>query len=229
MRLTSVVDLLRIALSKVGDADLPSPPSVTAQLPGDGFENCVQPDATTCGSATLVLARMMHDASYASFMSTGHDPDIGRHDGLTEGERFAQASLAMHERTSGFSQSGRLKLPWPKRLGTSPSGLLNEMNYGRSGVPATTYAMRWADPRDPGALYDAVFAAANTGHVVPIYVGNHLSPRHILLVIGNEGDDLTINNPANGETTTVTRSEWEGSNMGGKASWDEPWGAVIPR
>lgn len=201
-----------------------------AQLDPTGFTgpHAVQPDQTTCGSSALVMARMLNHPAYAMYIRLGYDPVTGRRDGLTPVERFERASLEMHDRTNGLKQRGGLGLPWPKALGTHPAGLVNEMNNGGSGMPGTSYTMKYTDPRDRGDLYDGVLAACTEGHAVPVYVGNCYSPRHVVLVIGNEDDDLTIYNPANGERATVIRSEWAGSKLGGKASWDEPWGAVVP-
>ena len=58
----------------------------------------VQPDARSCGAASLVAARMLLDPAYAALVTTG--------------DRFAAETLGMHRRVTGaVALDGRLQLP----------------------------------------------------------------------------------------------------------------------
>lgn len=105
--------------------------------------------------------------------------------------------------------------------------MVNEMNHGSSGVPGASYDMQYVDPSDRGATFDQIQRASEDGHSVPIFVGDESIPRHIVLVTGADGDSVTIYDPADGRTETVSRSDWESGNLG-VDGWEEPWGAVLP-
>lgn len=100
-----------------------------------------QPDQTTCGSSTLVMSRMRNDPAYAMWILTGYNPETGETTpaGQTAADRFADESLAMHDRTnSPTDRDGDLQFPWPEAIGTQPWALANEMSAdGGSGVPGT--------------------------------------------------------------------------------------------
>lgn len=200
-----------------------------------------QPDATTCGSSTLVMARMVNDPAYAMYIATGYDPTTGTQ---TQGssasdveDRFEQAALDMHDKTNGLTQNGQPQVPWPQAWGTTPGAVVNEMNHGESGVDGTTYGMQYTDPGDRGSTYDDIAAANENGHAVPIFIGDDLSPRHVVLVTGSSGDELTIYDPyadrdpvtneAIGRTVTISREDWVAGDFS-VAGWEEPWGAVLP-
>ncbi len=150
-----------------------------------------QPDDTTCGSATLVMSRMMNDPAYAMWILTGYDPVTGTQtgDGSEAGQdqRFADAALDMHDKTNSWWQNGQPQVPWPEAWGTTPGAVLNEMNHGQSGVPGAGYDMQYVDPGDRVATYDRIVAASENGHTVPMFVGSDTAPRHVVLVTGSTG------------------------------------------
>lgn len=200
-----------------------------------------QPDDTTCGSSTLVMARMVNDPAYAMYIATGYDPTTGTRTGTADEDaadaRFTEAALSMHEKTNSWTQNGQPQVPWPQAWGTTPGAVVNEMNHGSSGVPGTSYDMRYVDPDDRAATYDAIAAASEDGHAVPIFIGDDTSPRHVVLVTGANADHLTVYDPfadrdpstgeAVGRTVTVSRDDWAAGDFS-VAGWEEPWGAVLP-
>ena len=56
----------------------------------------VQPDTTTCGSSVLVVARMLADPAYASFLADGTHALAGVPADGDVHDRFAREVLAMH-------------------------------------------------------------------------------------------------------------------------------------
>ncbi len=213
-----------------------------------------QPDPTTCGSSSLVMARMLNDPAYAMRVITGYDPltdsstgDPGavpgdRHpysgDPVLEAahNRFARAALAMHDQTNGVTDhDGDFNGWWPQAAGTSPGSAARQMSgaYGASGVPGTSYDTSYIAPSNLGASYDRLVASANSGHAVPLYVGevggSHGSGFHVVLVTGTRGDALTIYEPESGTMIEVNRDAFVSQQLvTAGVGWDQPMVAVMP-
>ncbi|MFW6775594.1 hypothetical protein ACOACO_15025 [Nocardioides sp. CPCC 205120] len=197
---------------------------------GHPSTSLTQPDPTTCGSSSLVMAKMLNDPAYAMWMQTGFDPVTGETDDRSFDERFRDESLAMHERTNAATdRDGDPQQQWPDFLGTAPWGAANEMSAdGGSGVPGTEYGSAVVDPLSPGESYDAIQQGVEDGHAVPLFVGNQWSPRHVVLVTGTDGDDLAIYDPATGRESTVSRADFENGELG-ISGWDQAWVGVVPQ
>ena len=182
---------------------------------GSGRASWVQPDATTCGSAALVRARMEHRPEYAE----------------QAGGRFAEEALAMHRLTNGLrDRAGRRQLPWPLRLGTAPWSAAREMSVaGGSGRPGVRYQVALVRPWRRGRAFDGLARACRDGHRLPVYVGSRWCPRHVVLALATEpGDALAVYDPATGRSVTVDRGAWRRARLtfGG---WRVPWFVILPR
>jgi len=175
-----------------------------------------QPDPTTCGSCCAVRARMVLDDGYDAWVRD----DPGR-------TRFRQEALAAHRRTNrAVDARGGLQVPWPLALGTAPWALARELSL----VSGTRHEARPVLPWRRGAAYDAVREAAAGGHPVPVYVGNALAPRHVVLALPHHevGDDaLTVYDPASGGDVPVIRAAWATGTLR-LSGWDRPWFVVTP-
>ena len=194
---------------------------------------------TTCGSASLIVARMLADPVYALRMLDGYDATTGTTvpggstpDGIAE--RFAKEEQAVQGRTnSATDRSGGWKLPWPSAIGTSPWGASEEMNNG-AGIPGTGYHVSMIDsdsPADAQRAYDEVARAVDSGRPVPMYTGSDNAPRHVVLVVGREADgDLQIYNPADGTVNRVSESGFVsgGEELDRTGSWPRAWAVVTP-
>lgn len=184
-----------------------------------------QPDQRSCGAAVLVVARMINDAGYAEALVAGRHPATGwTPEGETLLDRFAAETLAMHKRSTGLVDvRGRLQVPWPETFGTPPWAVARQMS-GASGVPGTTYDARPVSPFDRRDSLAAILHATRNGHVVPVFVGNRWSPRHVVLVLD---PDLVTYDPARGRRVDLRANDFvEGELM--NASWPVPWFAVLP-
>jgi hypothetical protein len=190
----------------------------------------VQPDRTTCGSACLVAARALGDPSYAAWLETGAVTGHAR-DPRTPGRRFADEVLATHVRTNRWTDAaGRLRWPWPRSLGTTPWALAHELSAtGGTTPPGTGHRVRTVSPRRRGEAYDAVARAVANGHAVPLYVGNRLLPRHVVLVVdvGVDDQSLTAYDPSSGRRVRLPREDFVRGELR-VAGWSEPWFAVLP-
>ncbi|KQW45217.1 hypothetical protein ASC77_20820 [Nocardioides sp. Root1257] len=207
-------------------------PSELRDLDPSGFrgDQATQPDQTTCGSSSLVMSRMENDPAYAMWMQTGYDPLTGETDPRTPEERFADESQAMHVRTNlPVDRDHDLQFPWPPQAGTQPWALAAEMSAdGGSGVPGTSYDVTVVDPDDRGRSFDAVVRASEDGSTVPIYVGDDTRPGHVTLVTASQGGDtLSVYDPSEGSTITVSRDDWVNGTLD-VAGWSEPWFVVVP-
>ena len=174
-----------------------------------------QPDPTTCGSCCAVRARMVLDDGYDAWVRA--DPG---------GTRFREEGLAAHRRTNrAVDARGRLQLPWPPALGTWPWALAREVT-AVSGLP---HVVRPVLPWRREAAYGDVRLAVTDGHPVPVYVGNALSARHVVLALpgGRGAEELAVYDPASGEDVRLPRSAWERAMLR-LSGWDRPWFLVLP-
>ena len=178
----------------------------------------VQPDGTTCGSATLVLARMLNDPGYAARVLDGGPDEIKA--------RFARETVEMHRRTSRL---------WPMAWGTHPWASARQMSrrVGGSGVPGTRYAARFVDAKDRGRLFDAIVQAVADGHVTPVFTydlrtAQGYSGAHSTLALGLEAGGLRVYDSWRGVVVTVGRAEFVEARLAGTLGWDRPGAAVLP-
>ena len=188
----------------------------------------VQPDRRTCGSACLVVARALGDASYAAWLETGEVAGRPR-DRRTPGRRFADEVIATHVRTNRWADaSGALQWAWPRALGTTPWALARELTAtGGTTPPGTGHRVRTVSPRRRGEAYDVVARAVGRGHAIPLYVGNRVLPRHVVLVVDGDASALTAYDPSSGRRVRLPREAFARGGLR-VAGWSEPWFAVLP-
>ena len=205
----------------------PDDPDVSRFAPGGA--QFLQPDQTTCGSSSLVMAKMINTPAYAS---TILQPDDARAvDPAAVKQRFDQAVLAMHAATSGWKDSaGGWQLPWPTQLGTAPWAVARQMAAaGGSGVAGASYRWQLVNPLDPGANYAAITTAVVSGQCVPLFIGNDVMARHVVLVTGHTADDgLSIYDPSCGQWVTASRDGYVDNHID-IAGWAQPWFTILPR
>lgn len=192
-------------------------------------EGLVQPDTTTCGSAVLVVARMLNDPAYAEYVAAGRHPVTGLMGTGSVAERFRSEATAMHRRTTlPIDVSGRLQVPWLRMFGTAPWALARQMNGpSGSGVRGSSYSTSAVLPGSRATAFDRIVAAVRGGHVVPLYVGNRWLPRHVVLVVAADDQRLRVYEPARGRRVDIARDAFEDGRME-VAGWRVPWLAVLP-
>lgn len=167
-----------------------------------------QPDERSCGSAVLVAARMLRDASYADRAAP----------------RFAEASLAMHRRiTRPVDVLGRVQVPWPRAIGTPPWAVARQLSW-TFDTPYTVRLIRWsahARRRAVRALETSTAAGLPAG----LFVGNERLPRHVTLVVG---PGLATYEPAVGHVVPVRADDLVNGNLS-LGGWKMPWFVIVPR
>ena len=162
----------------------------------------VQQSPVTCGSACLVVARMLVDPLFASWIRTGTPRLPGSPDGATQAERFAAYERVVMRRTNGIlAAGGRPQLPWPRQLGTPPWGALRELELGaaRRGTRYVLDLLRTHSEGDLVDAFDTLLDVVAEGEPALLYVGNAVTPRHVVLVLPGDGDRmLDVYDPATG-------------------------------
>lgn len=173
-----------------------------------------QTDATTCGSASLVLLAATGDPLLAAWLVTGRlvggyrSAELGLApasalEALAErapAERFGAVQRVVHGRSAA---NGLGPWPWPLALGTPPWGAARTARF-----PGVAYRHAVVDDADPAGLAAAlrrVSAWVRAGVPVPLYTGGDSSrgwrtaaPRHVVLAVGAVPGGLEVVEPSAG-------------------------------
>ena len=135
----------------------------------------LQQSAVSCGAACLVVARMMRDPWLAGWILDGPAGDC-----RAPHERFADLERRTMRRTNSvLAYPGRLQLPWPRSLGTSPWGAAAELEE-RSADPGHDYRIvpiRGLSPEALAGAFDAVVARAVSYTHLDVYKRQRLFSR----------------------------------------------------
>lgn len=184
-----------------------------------------QPDRRSCGAAVLVVARMWRDPGLAAQVLDGGD--------------FAARALATHRQVTGRVDGlGRAQLPWPRALGTPPWALARHLPFAPGpGRPAGSHRTCLVLPWRRSRRWDDLLAALAAGHPVPVYVGNRLLPRHVVLALPPPAAPVGavravgavgVYEPSAGGLVTVPREAFVAGRLG-LGGWRTPWFVVLPR
>lgn len=191
-----------------------------------------QQSHTTCGSASLTIARMLANPDFARWVTDG----VGRHprhddlpDPGSATARFAAYEQVVARRTNALvAAGGGLQLPWPRALGTPPWGARAELELGASD-PSADYDVSWfrgGSRRRLGTVYAALRARVRDGAPALLYVGNGWLPRHVVLVLPASGaHELDVYEPSSGQVIDLPRHAFVSRRLQ-LAGWDVPWAVV---
>jgi hypothetical protein len=159
-----------------------------------------QTDETTCGSNAILIARLMNDPIYALQFTAGNptDPQVVQ-------DRLRKEEARIHDSTN---------LIWPEALGTTPWGVSNELDRHAKEM-GTGYDWHLVDDTDPRSVDPAMrsaVTAADQGHPVPVLIGDG-TPRHYVLLVGHEGDNLVFYDPADGGVKQIPNGDFLDGHM----------------
>jgi hypothetical protein len=164
-----------------------------------------QIDDTTCGSTSLLVARAMTDPLYDLYLTTGDSTDPDAATPAQFQARVAAEEQRIHDATN---------VVWPKDFGTSPWGVRDELNR-YAGATGARYDTRLFVGSSRGtinpALRDAV-TAVDSGHPVPVLIGD-LLPHHYVLLVGHRGSDLLFYDPGYAEVVVVSEQAVLGGDL----------------
>ena len=192
----------------------------------------VQQSTTTCGSASLTVARMLIDPGFARWIRLGVDKDAKDDDvpdAQTVEQRFAAHEQVVARRTNALvGAGGRIQFPWPRALGTPPWGAIGELEYG-AAVPWADYDIEWFRFVRSSTLeesYASLQRRVRDGRPALLYIGNAWLPRHVVLVMpATRGQQLDVYEPSIGRVVDLPKDGFVGRRLR-MAGWDVPWGAV---
>ena len=192
----------------------------------------LQQTNTTCGSASLTIARMLVNPAFARWIRDGirrdaregDPPDPG-----TEAERFGAYEQVVMSRTNALlGAGGRLQLPWPTALGTPPWGALKELEFGAADADAR-YDVAWFRHRSRRGLeraYADLRDRVRVGRPALLYVGNAWLPRHVVLVMPATGQqELDVYEPSVGRVVDLPSQAFVQRRLA-IGGWHVPWAAV---
>ena len=116
--------------------------------------------------------------------------------------RFAEEVLTTHREVVGW---------WPRALGTPPWALLRHLPDRHRLARPDFAAVLTAAEHDP----------------VPVYVGNRLLPRHVVLVVAAAHGTWVVYDPARGGLVTVD-AEQHAQDRLPFGRWHHAWWALVP-
>ena len=184
-----------------------------------------QRSATTCGSSTVAMFRVLTDPAFAETVLHGSADEVaGRWAAL---ERSVQART---NRVLPATPRARPQVPWPTALGTPPWGLRDALDdLGRDrGVRFGVLRVSGGDPADVEQALGRVRATVARGIPVPLYVGSRLLPRHVVLAVAAGPSWVDVYDPGTGRRHRVERAALVHARAR-ISGWDRLWAAVVPR
>jgi len=214
-----------------------------------GDRGPVQQSPVTCGSTSLIVARMLVDPVCAGWVVEGgpsHDLPAGyalpggrnlpggreRPVADTQDQRLAALEQVVLTRTNSVrGPGGRLQLPWPRRLGTPPWGARSELESGAAEIGAR-YELAWCRLGGEERLrrhHDELRQRVRQGRPAILYVGSTWVPRHVALVLpAASGGGVDVYDPATGGVQALPVDTFVTRRLE-LAGWDLPWCLVLPR
>ncbi|WP_022888996.1 hypothetical protein [Agromyces italicus] len=193
---------------------------------------------TTCGSSSLLMLAAQRDPFLALFLAEGalvdgHIPeylsDVTLIDrmpeaGLTTTERLKYLQEEIRRQTNQFSF-------WPGSVvGSAPWGYGDEVARITGDDVDMSYSMLGPNG-DAQDLVDRAISAVDSGTPVPFLVGDDSGvPRHYVLLVGHEGDELQFYEPWNGEVRSVAIDDAVDGDesLGAFGGWSSIYGAAVP-
>lgn len=164
-----------------------------------------QRDGVTCGpSVALVAGALLDPRRRAAFAEPASGPAW-----------FDTEQLRLH---------AELNRIWPRRLGTTPSGMARALTAQGSTVGV---CYRWRLFRLRRDRLADVVSAVTTGRPVAMLVGRFI-PRHWVLIVDAVGGTLTCYEPSSGEARSVDVDAVRRSRLTG-LGYPRPFAFAVPR
>ncbi len=200
-----------------------------------------QVSQTTCGAASMAMMLMMGDPLVAMWVAAGRQggvyvpPEVLavelRGGALhTVADRWDALQLSLHD---AVTRHGLGPFPWPQAYGTPPWRVDNVVRFARLRFRGALVDDARADELD--ALTSHARAALADGIPVPLYVSGDsdrgleaVVPRHVVLLVGVDGDDFLIYEPSSG---AVHRHRFlvGGGKAAALGNWNRVAWTVLPR
>jgi hypothetical protein len=161
-----------------------------------------QRDGVTCGPTVAVVAGALLDADYLAAL--------------------------LESDTHGVDEQARVHAEvnkvWPRRLGMTPRGLVRALN-SYSAAKGVRY--RWRRFRGRRDELSDVMSAADSRWPVAMLVGRVI-PRHWVLIVDADGQELLCYEPSSGEVRTVEVDAVRRARLT-RLGYPRPFAFVLPR
>jgi hypothetical protein len=161
--------------------------------------NLRQRDGVTCGPTVAVVAGALMDP--------------GRRAALADQKWFADEQARVH---------AQLNRVWPRRLGTTPTGMARALTARSSGV-----RYRWRLFRGRRDRLSDVQHAVEAGWPVAMLIGRFI-PRHWVLIVEAGAQRWQCYEPSSGEVRPVELDAVRRSRLTG-LGYPRPFAFVLPR
>jgi hypothetical protein len=161
--------------------------------------NLRQRDGVTCGPTVAVVAGAFLDAS--------------RWGELSDPAWFDREQARVH---------AELNRVWPRRLGTTPTGMARALSGIAAGV-----RYRWRLFRGRRDTLSDVARAVDAGRPVAMLIGR-LIPRHWVLIVEATGPRWQCYEPSSGQVRSVDVDAVRGARLSG-LGYPRPFAFVLPR
>jgi len=148
----------------------------------------------------ILIARLMTDPLYAMQFTAGNPTD----DSVVV-DRLRREEQRIHDSTNWL---------WPEALGTTPWGVSHELDQHAKEM-GTDYDWHLVDDTDPRSVDPAMrsaVTAADQGHPVPVLIGDGV-PRHYVLLVGHDGDNLVFYDPGDGGVKHIPAADFLDGHM----------------
>ncbi|KRC61440.1 hypothetical protein ASE14_11255 [Agromyces sp. Root81] len=192
---------------------------------------------TTCGSSSLLMLAAQRDPFLALLIAEGEFVDGYVPDYVSDVtliDRLPEAGLTSAERLRFLQEEIRIQTNkftlWPGTwLGSAPWGYGDEVSRILDADVDLEYSLIGPDS-DAQALIGRAITAVDSGTPVPFLVGDDTGvPRHYVLLVGHNGDELQFYEPWEGEVRTVPIDEAaSGAPQGAYGWWKSIYGAAVP-
>ena len=200
-----------------------------------------QVNPTTCGAASMAMMLMMGDPLVALWVATGRrsgaymPPEVLRAEVRTNAlhtvaDRWDALQLTIHDTVT---RRGLGPAPWPRVYGTPPWRVDDETRF--AGLRFRGALVDDARDDEVAALAAHCRMALADGIPVPLYVSgdssrglNSVVPRHVVLLVGVDGDGFLIYEPSSG---AVHRHRFVvgGGKAAALGNWNRVAWVVLPR
>jgi hypothetical protein len=158
-----------------------------------------QRDGVTCGPTVAVVAGALLNPAYRNRV-------------------LESDAHAFEEQARVHAEVNRV---WPRRLGTTPSGMARALNEH------STVRYRWRRFRGRRDDLSDVLSAVDSGWPVAMLIGSFI-PRHWVLIADADADALQCFEPSSGELRPVDVDHVRASRLVG-LGFPRPFAFVLPR
>ena len=189
-----------------------------------------QLDGRTCGPTALTTARMLRDPALADWVRTGDKHGRAFPDGATATARLAAYHSLVHARTNALvGPGGRLQVPWPRALGTTPWAVCRELESGAAepGARYRVVPVRWVGEDGLTTLVGQLASHLGPGRPGVLFVGSATLPRHVALLVPGPGGSVLVHDPSAGSVSELDVAALADQRVT-VAGWTHPWFLIGP-